>query len=156
MKTKLSEYNKGLSEFIDNVKDKPSDVLLELYARLGRELLTDFTFPLLIPVAHYIAAMYRSANERVLKSRELELVIYDMHQKGYSKHEMLIIGQIASSNTPMMQVCCKLFDKLTLVMHDIVKERGDVVFLAASGISYVHSKASKSYQEFPDNNITNN
>jgi hypothetical protein len=153
MKTKPTEYNVELRKFVDRSIANPSKSIVELYEKGGSEILADFTFPLLIPLAITISQLYRSINASVGKSRELELLIYHMHLNGYSKSEMYVICQIAATGGSTLAISSRCFVKLAKLIEVIAAQHGDVVFLVGDTC---HVQENKSQSQTPQSDITLN
>jgi hypothetical protein len=153
MKTKLTEYNIELRKFVDRCIAHPSKSVVELYETGGNEILRDFTFPLMIPLAITISHLYRAINASVGKSRELELLIHHMDRQGFSKHEMYIICQIAATSGSSIRTSSKCFAQLAKLIEAIAAQHGDVIFLVGETAQL---KENKSHPQMPQPDIALN
>lgn len=128
MKTTVKNYNKNMIEFVERVINEPSQSMLEVYEAGTKEALREFDFVLMVPLAIHISERYRATRLNVYSSRELELLVHDLHRKDYSKHEMLMLCQMASCNANQSRLAAKLFAYMTGIVAKIIAKRGDIVF----------------------------
>ena len=125
---KLSEFNEAMIKHIELVTKHPHQSVVDLYNKGARKALEDFTFVLMIPLAMKLSDMYRALGVRVVKSRELELLLYDMHCKGMPKYQMCVICQIAGISGNTMRIASNLFVKLSGMIEEVAQEHGDTIF----------------------------
>lgn len=128
MKTTVKNYNKNMIEFVERVINEPSQSMLEVYEAGTKEALREFDFVVMVPLAIHISERYRAIRLNVYSSRELELLVHDLHRKNYSKHEMLMLCQMASYNANQSRLAAKLFAYMTGIVANIIAKRGDIVF----------------------------
>jgi hypothetical protein len=142
-----------MRSFVRRSCNEPATSVIELYNNGAQELLKDFTFQMMIPLAMSLSLTYIESDASVSLSRELQVLIYDMHCKGYSEHEMCIICVIAASSRTTLRTSTMLFAKLVKLIESQIKFHG-YTMVPLDDVAFV--KETKSHLDHPQPPIINN
>ena len=140
MKTKIRDHSKNTIAYIRKVCKSPSPPMLDVYNNGGSILFANADFIRIMHLAINLSEKYRSANLPIWTSRELEMLTYDMHLKGYSLQEMIIVCSVASHNQRCEQAANKVFSYLSDLIMKSAKQHGDMVLQVSENIYLAQRK----------------
>ena len=155
MKTKVSQY-KNVVNYIRRVCKHPSPAMLDVYEQGAKRALVDNDFVMSMHLAVSLSERYREVNVPVWLSRELEMLVWDLHVKGYSTQEMFVVCQVASHNKWHTAMASAAFTYISKTVMDHAMELGDVVFQVKEDVFMLQKDHKHKAPNLIDKEFSNN